>query len=79
MNVNDIETFLNEVFPPENALSYDNVGLIAGDREKAVSAIVISLDLTSKAIAAAKASGANLIVTHHPIIFGGINALTVDD
>ena len=79
MNVNDIETFLNEVFPPENALSYDNVGLIAGDREKAVSAIVISLDLTSKAIASAKASGANLIVTHHPIIFGGINALTVDD
>ena len=79
MNVNDIETFLNEVFPPENALSYDNVGLIVGDREKAVSAIVISLDLTSKAIAAAKASGANLIVTHHPIIFGGINALTVDD
>ena len=79
MKVNDIELFLNEVFPSENALSYDNVGLIAGDREKAVSAIVISLDLTSKAIAAAKECGANLIVTHHPIIFGGINALTMDD
>ena len=79
MTVNDIELFLSEVFPPENAMSYDNVGLIAGDREKAVSAIVISLDLTSKAIAAAKACGANLIVTHHPIIFGGIKALTMDD
>lgn len=79
MRVNDIELFLNEVFPPENALDYDNVGLIAGDREKAVSAIVISLDLTSKTIAAAKACGANLIVTHHPIIFGGIKALTMDD
>ena len=79
MNVNDIELYLNEVFPQENALEYDNVGLIAGDREKVVSAIIVSLDLTSKAIAAAKASGANLIVTHHPIIFGGIKALTMDD
>ena len=79
MLVNDIDLFLNEVFPKENALDYDNVGLIAGDRDKVVSAIVISLDLTSKAIAAAKESGANLIVTHHPIIFGGIKALTLDD
>ena len=79
MQVNDIETFLNEVFPPENALDYDNVGLIAGNRDKVVSAILVSLDLTSKSIQAAKSCGANLIVTHHPIIFGGIKALTMDD
>jgi dinuclear metal center YbgI/SA1388 family protein len=79
MKVNDIELFLNEVFPPENALDYDNVGLIAGDREKVVSAILVSLDLTDKAIEAAREAGANLIVTHHPIIFGGIKTLTVDD
>jgi len=79
MQVNDIETYLNEVFPPENALDYDNVGLIAGNRDKVVSAILVSLDLTSKSIQAAKSCGANLIVTHHPIIFGGIKALTMDD
>ena len=79
MKVNDIELFLNEVFPPENALDYDNVGLIAGDREKVVSAILISLDLTDKAIEVAKEAGANLIVTHHPIIFGGIKTLTMED
>ena len=79
MKVNDIEQFLSEVFPKENALDYDNVGLIAGDREKVVSAILVSLDLTSKSIAAAKECGANLIVTHHPILFGGIKALTMDD
>lgn len=79
MKVNDIECFLNEVFPPENALSYDNVGLISGDREKDVSAILVSLDLTDKAITAAKKTGANLIITHHPIIFGGIKTLTTDD
>jgi len=79
MNVNDIDLFLNEVFPAENALDYDNVGLIAGDRNKIVSAILVSLDLTDKAIEAAKAAGANLIVTHHPIIFGGIKTLTEDD
>ena len=79
MQVNDIETYLNEVFPPEYALDYDNVGLIAGNRDKVVSAILVSLDLTSKSIQAAKSCGANLIVTHHPIIFGGIKALTMDD
>ena len=79
MNVNDIELFLNETFPPENALSYDNVGLIAGDREDIVTAILVSLDLTDKAIEAARKAGASLIVTHHPIIFGGIKTLTKDD
>ena len=79
MIVNDIEQYLFEVFPKENALDYDNVGLIAGDRDKVVSAVLVSLDLTSKAISAAKECGANLIVTHHPIIFGGIKALTMDD
>ena len=50
MKVNDLELFLNEVFPVENALDYDNVGLIAGDRNKVVTAILVSLDLTDKAI-----------------------------
>ena len=79
MNVNDLELFLNETFPVENALDYDNVGLIAGDRNKIVTAILVSLDLTDKAIEAAKEAGANVIVTHHPIIFGGIKTLTMDD
>ena len=79
MNVNDLELFLNEAFPVENALDYDNVGLIAGDRNKVVTAILVSLDLTDKAIETAKEVGANVIVTHHPIIFGGIKRLTLDD
>lgn len=79
MNVYDIEQYLNSRFPVDNALDYDNVGLIAGDRDKVVSAIVISLDLTDKAIEEARNSGANLIITHHPVIFGGIKTLTMDD
>ena len=79
MRISDVESFLNGKFPPENALEYDNVGLIAGDRGSEVTGIVVSLDLTSKAVVAAKNAGANLIVTHHPIIFGGINNLTTDD
>ena len=79
MRVSEVESFLNGVFPPENALDYDNVGLIAGDGDTEVTGIVVSLDLTSKAIREAKARGANLIVTHHPIIFGGITNLTTGD
>ena len=48
MQVNDIDKYLSEVFPPENALDYDNVGLIAGNRDKVVSAILVSLDLTDE-------------------------------
>ena len=79
MRVSEVDSFLKGVFPPENALDYDNVGLIAGDSDTEVTGIVVSLDLTSKAIRKAKELGANLIVTHHPIIFGGITNLTTGD
>ncbi|MBR4949125.1 MAG: Nif3-like dinuclear metal center hexameric protein [Clostridiales bacterium] len=79
MKVSEVGSFLNGIFPPENALDYDNVGLIAGDGDTEVTGIVVSLDLTSKAIRTAKEKGANLIITHHPIIFGGITNLTTGD
>ena len=49
MQVNDIEKYLSEVFPPENALDYDNVGLIAGNRDRVVYAKQVSFDIKSKA------------------------------
>ena len=68
MQVNDIEHYLNEVFPRENALDYDNVGLIAGNRDKVVSAILVSLDLTSKAIQAAKSCGARTFLMRRTFV-----------
>ena len=79
MRIKDITDFLEKKFPLENALEYDNPGLISGDSERTVTGCIISLDCTSKAIEAAKKNGCNLIVTHHPLIFGGIDNVASDN
>lgn len=57
---------------------YDNSGIIIDCKEE-IRGALFSLDLSSKAIAEAKRRGFNLIVTHHPAIFGGISRITADD
>ena len=78
MTISEVTGFLDQCFPRENAMEYDNVGMLAGDPDRAVTACVLSLDLTAKAIDCARKSGADLIITHHPIIFGGINTLSTE-
>ncbi len=78
MKISDVTGYLDQCFPRENALDYDNVGILAGDPDRAVTACVLSLDLTGKAVECARQSGADLIVTHHPIIFGGIQTLSTE-
>ncbi|MFV0440679.1 MAG: Nif3-like dinuclear metal center hexameric protein [Lachnospirales bacterium] len=76
--LNDLFGFLNEIAPEHYKESWDNVGLLIGDRHKKVKGVLLSLDLTTSAIDAAILEGANVIITHHPIIFGGITAVNTD-
>ena len=78
MKISDVTGFLDECFPRENAAEYDNVGFMSGYPDRAVTACVLSLDLTGKAVDCARQSGADLIITHHPIIFGGIDTLNTE-
>jgi len=78
MKISDVTNYLAECFPKENATDYDNIGFMAGEPDRAVTACVLSLDLTGKAIDLARQSGADLIITHHPIIFGGIKTLSTE-
>ena len=78
MKVKEAEKILFEVFPKENAMSYDNVGLLVGDPEADVSKVVLTLDCTMKAVEYAKSVGAELIISHHPLIFGGIDNVLAD-
>jgi dinuclear metal center YbgI/SA1388 family protein len=55
---------------------YDNSGLLVGSPSDQVSAILLTLDVTSNVIDEAIAAGANLIVAHHPVIFSGLKRLT---
>ncbi|MBP5262463.1 MAG: Nif3-like dinuclear metal center hexameric protein [Clostridiales bacterium] len=79
VTVDDIALFLEEVFPLENSEDYDNCGLITGDRSQPVKRCILSLDTTGKAVKCAVDNKADMIITHHPLIFGGILSVTEDD
>jgi len=78
MKVFDVLEFLEKQAPPELAADYDNVGLLVGDNRDVVTSIVVSLDCTDDTIDMAQKQGANLIVTHHPIIFHPLKSVTSD-
>ena len=61
------------------ACDWDNAGLLAGRREKEVHKVYIALDATDGAVEDAIAKGADFLLTHHPLIFGGIRRVTDDD
>lgn len=66
-------------YPREYACDWDNVGLLAGEREKEVQTVYVALDATNEVIEAAVQAGADLLLTHHPMIFGSIKRVTTDD
>lgn len=68
----EIESFA----PLGMAMSWDNVGLLIGNNQSEVSKALVCLDVDDKALDAAIALGAELIVSHHPVIFGSINKIT---
>ena len=79
VTIGQVLELLNEMAPPELAEGYDNVGLLAGHPDWPVERILVALDLTEGAVEEAKAIGAQLIVTHHPILFRGRKNLREDD
>lgn len=75
MTVNDIYSFLDRQYDFSSACDFDNVGLLIGDKKSTVTKITVALDCTSSVVEFAKENGAELIITHHPVIFGGIKAV----
>ncbi|MDR0936064.1 MAG: Nif3-like dinuclear metal center hexameric protein [Oscillospiraceae bacterium] len=78
MTVKDIYTLLAEKAPPEAKLEYDNVGHLVGDAGAEVSKILLALDITPWVIDEARTLGAELIVSHHPVIREGLKSVTND-
>jgi len=76
MKVKDICNFLEQIAPLSLQESYDNSGLLVGNKEQEIAAVLISLDCTEAVVEEAVAKGCGLIVAHHPIIFGGLKKLT---
>ena len=73
--VADILMYMESIAPPYMKESWDNVGLLCGRKGKQVSKILVALDPFRNVIEEAVEVGADLIVTHHPLIFGEIKAV----
>lgn len=78
MTVQTIYDFLNQKAPFATAEAWDNPGLLVGDPQQEITGILVALDATPGALAAAQAIGANLLVTHHPVIFTPLKRLEGD-
>jgi len=72
----DIINVIENTYPKQAALEWDNVGLLVGRTEKEVDKIYVALDATDEVIDAAIASGADMLVTHHPLIFTPMKKIT---
>lgn len=76
VRVNDVFERLNSRAPVELKMGFDNVGHLAGRADREVRRVLVTLDITNAVIEEAKAAGAQLIVSHHPLTFEGIKSVT---
>ncbi len=76
MKLEKIVDFMEEIAPKEGAMEYDNVGLLLGRGEKEVTRVLTSLDCTLDVVREAKEKGCEVIVCHHPVMFGGVKKIT---
>ena len=72
----DIMEIIEHTYPKHAALEWDNVGLLVGRSDKKVAKVYVALDPTDDVIDAAISSGADLLITHHPLIFSPMKQIT---
>lgn len=75
MIIKDITDYLEELAPLDYAEDFDNVGLLIGNYSDSVTGVLVTLDTLEKTVEEAITKKCNLIVSFHPIIFGGIKKL----
>ncbi|MBR9997794.1 MAG: Nif3-like dinuclear metal center hexameric protein [Cyclobacteriaceae bacterium] len=76
VKIKDIMNFLEEIAPLSYQEDYDNSGLIVGDETQELKGILVCLDSTEEVIDEAINHRYNLVIAHHPIIFGGLKKIT---
>lgn len=76
--VGDVLARVEALAPSYMKEEWDNVGLLCGRRDKAVKKILVALDPFETVVQEAIDVGADLLLTHHPLIFGGISAVNED-
>lgn len=75
----EIIQVIEKAYPESCAMHWDNVGLLVGRQEKEVQRIYVALDLTDEVLEDAVKKQADMIVTHHPLIFAAMKKVTDED
>ncbi len=76
MNVTDVMHVLEKYAPKTLQEDFDNVGLLVGEKNAEVKTVLLTLDVDMDVAVEAKAVGAEMIISHHPLIFNPIKAIT---
>ncbi len=79
MTVREIYEYINTLAPFDTAEAWDNSGFLVGNGEKEVKKAVICLDVTSREVGFAIEENAELIISHHPVIFKPQKRFTAED
>ncbi len=71
VRMSDVVAEIDQIWPSRNADEWDNVGLLVGDPEATVSRVALAVDVTFETLAEAISLGAQLLITHHPLLLAG--------
>ncbi len=78
MTVGDFYDLINQIAPFDTQMEFDNSGLLVGSASQEVNTVLFALDVTQSVIDEAVSLGAQLIITHHPLMINPIRTLTDD-
>lgn len=78
MKIAELIERMDATFHPEYQEHYDNSGFLLGDPQRTLTGVLTAVDLTEAVAEEAIEKELNLIVTHHPMIFGGLKRITPD-
>ena len=76
VKLKEITDYIEKLFPKEYAEDFDNVGLLVGRSDKDITKVLLCLDANKNVVREAAEVGAELIITHHPVIFNPIKNIT---
>ncbi len=77
--ISEIYDYIDNIAPFASQSGWDNSGLIVGSREKRVSRVLVTLDITEEVADEAADIGAELVISHHPVIFHPLKTLKDDE
>lgn len=78
MKTENIIAYFEQTAPLSSAESWDNTGLLCGDRSKEVKKVLLALDITTDVVREAKEKQCGLILSHHPVIFDPLRRIAPD-